>query len=565
MILALGCAQIFLRWDRLLFDILILTSLLALILPLWLTVICYSSRSLQRDQQTPKVFLGEPRLLATQVSHTRLGTGHYNYSVPHFLVGTPVGLQGRIGSVLSLDEGDIPTQTQTDRLSLSSRLGQYFSSKTWFTIHAHHHLAKGNDSLGLEGKLRNFLLSKGEDPDEWPYAYLVSMPQFLGYQRNLVCFWYLYSSSRELTAMVMEVNNYWGQRKIAFSRLVGESPLPTSSSSSSSSSSPEVTHRSVSGPTASSHHSHPRHQSYRGHWDKDMFISPFEKVEGSIALRFSDPLAPNARLHITIALLSVTGKPRLIGRVFCPEDHDSLAPRTASSWQLLRFLPYWTGVLVVTELLIMLRRYASAPKAPCNSSLCPSASASPSQLLTSHTSRKLETPFRRYLQHLVDHCSSPLRLEYIPVKSHHLKPVVTFTSPTATSASPTLTIQVLAPQFYTSILTYQDPILAFTEESRPSPLPSDPSSRRLRISDLSLLLTTLATSSPTGPPPHHPAPGSSTYQPPSSPTSEQEPQTNPPSWTDLSRARSPPQPRMNTALLFSRTSLRAGSPWACTR
>lgn len=177
------------------------------------------------------------------------------------------------------------------------------------------------------------------------------MPQFLGYQRNLVCIWYLYSASRELTAMIMEVNNYWGQRKIAFSRLTGETPLPAPPSATSSA----ETQSQSQAQSPCFYHSNPRHASYRGTWDKDMFISPFEKVEGSIALRFSDPLAPNTPLHITITLLSPSGKPRLIGRVFCPEDgdHDPLDPLAASYWRILRFLPYWTGVLVVTELLII--------------------------------------------------------------------------------------------------------------------------------------------------------------------------------------------------------------------
>lgn len=181
------------------------------------------------------------------------------------------------------------------------------------------------------------------------------MPQFLGYQRNLVCIWYLYSAERELTAMIMEVNNYWGQRKIAFSRLTGETLSAPSASPSASPSEISEISEIHSHSQSCFYHSNPRHAFYRGTWDKDMFISPFEKVEGSIALRFSDPLAPNASLHITITLLSPSGKPRLIGRVFCPDDgdHDPLDPLAASYWSILRFLPYWTGVLVVTELLII--------------------------------------------------------------------------------------------------------------------------------------------------------------------------------------------------------------------
>lgn len=312
------------------------------------------------------------------------------------------------------------------------------------------------------------------------------MPQFLGYQRNLVCIWYLYSASRELSAMIMEVNNYWGQRKIAFSRLTGETTLSAPAPSAPS-----------SAETHPFYHSNPRHASYRGTWDKDMFISPFEKVEGTIALRFSDPLGPNTPLHITITLLSPSGKPRLIGRVFCPDDgdHDPIDPLAASYWSILRFLPYWTGVLVVTELLIIyaaLRIRAkgapmfSMPEVRPNNH--PRDETDIERLVYIHIrtnksniSRNLEPAFRAYLKHLVESSQSPLTLHYIPSKSHVLEPE-TFTSSPKEANDTVLTIQVLTPSFYTSFPLYTDPLVAFATESKPSPVPSDPASRRLYIS-----------------------------------------------------------------------------------
>ncbi|KAL4784191.1 hypothetical protein BJX76DRAFT_231816 [Aspergillus varians] len=487
LILGLGCAQTAIRVQGVFSGTLALGAFLLLVLPLWLLYICCCPRPLLHtsDQHSRKAFLGQPRLLPTQVSHTRLGTGRYNYTVPHFLVGTPVGLQGHIGRVLSLDEPESRPHTAGPMQYLTPKL------ESWFTVHGHHHLAKGDDSIGLQGKLHQFLVSQGLDPHEWPAAYLVTMPQFLGYQRNLVCIWYLYSASRELSAMVMEVNNYWGQRKIAFSRLTGEAPLPPSSLSLSPT-------RIPSGQTSCQfYHSSPRHVTYRGSWDKDMFISPFEKVEGTIALKFSDPLAPNTPLHITITLLSPSGKPRLIGRVFSREEDDPLDPLTASSWSLLRFLPYWTGVLVVTELLIIAAALRIRSK---GAPLFSMPEVRPNNLPRDETKseRNLEPSFRAYLKHLVHTSPSPLTLEYIPSKSHHLNPE-TFTSPSISSnlpsSPPSLTIQVLTPQFYTSFPLYTDPLTAFTHESRPSPLPSDPSSRRLLISDPSLFFTVLSSSS----------------------------------------------------------------------
>lgn len=162
-VLALGCAQTAIRLGL---SSLTLAALLALALPVWLLYIC-CSRSLQtpHKQANRQIFLGQPRLLPTQVSHTRLGTGRYNYTVPHFLVGTPVGLQGHVGRVLSVDEPETRTQT--------SGLMQYLSPSlaSWFTVHAHHHLDKGNDARGLRGKLHDFLVSQVS-----PYPVFLTVP-----------------------------------------------------------------------------------------------------------------------------------------------------------------------------------------------------------------------------------------------------------------------------------------------------------------------------------------------------------------------------------------------------
>ncbi|KAL5338569.1 hypothetical protein BJX70DRAFT_194778 [Aspergillus crustosus] len=518
-ILAMGCAQAVCRLYGRLFGTVAIMLILSLIMPLWMLYIALSPRPLQRtpDKHSNNTFLGQPQLLPTQVSHTRLGTGRYNYTVPHFLVGTPVGLHGRIGNVLSLDEPEAQSQSQSQshgdsHQSRTQTAGpmQYLhpNLESWFTVHAHHHLHKGNDAVGLQGKLHQFLVSQGQDPSEWPHAYLVTMPQFLGYQRNLVCFWYLYSPARELTAMIMEVNNYWGQRKIAFSRLTGEAPLQVHPSPSQTT----EFHSEIVIPTGQSAcrfmHSNPRHLTYRGSWDKDMSISPFEKVEGSIALRFSDPLAANTPLQITITLLSPSGKPRLIGRVFCPQEQEPLNLLTASSWTLLRFLPYWTGVLVVTELLIIAAALRIRSRGAAFFAM-PEVRRMNLPRDETDIERSLEPAFRAYLKHLVESSPAPVKLVYIPSKSHTLE-AETFTSPSSSykstddpdpdadpDAEPkpqSITLQVLTPEFYTSFPLYKNSITAFETESRALRLESDPDSRRLLIDNEEAFFALLASS-----------------------------------------------------------------------
>ncbi|KAL4940870.1 hypothetical protein BDV06DRAFT_223674 [Aspergillus oleicola] len=507
-VLAIGCTQALIRVYGLFLGLFVLATALALALLLWLICICFSPRSLtlSQSQSEPTIkanvsangqkslLLGQPLLLPTQVSHTRLGPGHYNYTVPHFLVGVPVGLRGPLGGLLSIDEPSrcrLKTEGSSPSCTQSPGLVQYLSPNlgSWFTVHAHHHLEKGDEleGIGLGGKMRNYLVSQGENPYEYPHAYLLTMPQFLGYQRNLVCMWYLYSCDRELTAMIMEVNNYWGQRKIAFCKLKGEGPLLSSLSTK-----PDAGREDNDEVDFCSSRS--RFATYCGTWNKDMFISPFEKVGGVISLRVSDPLAlgPNADsipLQITITLLSPSGKPTVIGRVFNPEDgrHEPIDPLTASRWTLLKFLPYWTAVLVVTELMIVASALWIKSKGVKMYS-APEVKRGNFPREETGVERDLEGAFRSYLRHLVTSRNWPqgVGVEYIPSKSHYLRPE-TFASHNPTPTNPelpptTVTIQPLTPAFYTHFASHNDALIAFQEESRFVPVDSDPHSQRLYIS-----------------------------------------------------------------------------------
>ncbi|KAL4947943.1 hypothetical protein BDW69DRAFT_203903 [Aspergillus filifer] len=502
-VLAIGCAQIAVRVCGLLPGLLILTTAVALSIPIWLLYVCFSCRpftpSATKDGSSQRMSLGQPLLLPTQVSHTRLGPGHYNYTVPHFLIGVPIGLRGRLGGLLSIDEpnrcrldpeASSPSRTQSPGLWQYGIPSPKFGRQSWFTVHAHHHLEKGVGG-GLEGKMRHYLASQGENPDDYPHAYLLTMPQFLGYQRNLVCLWYLYNANRELSALITEVNNYWGQRKIAFCKLEGEGesavlPCP-----------PKAEKEKVGAESRSIYsNSTSKYATYRGTWNKDMFISPFEKVGGAISLRVSDPLAPIFNgspnpLQVTITLLSNIGKPTLIGRIFTPEDEDKghkpLDPVTVSSWSLFRFLPYWTAVLVITELMIIVSALWIKSQG-VKMYTAPEVNRRNFPREETKVERDLEGAFRAYLRHLVTSNPWPgnrnVKIEYIPSKSHHLQRE-TFSSPCDVEHPyplTTITIQPLTPSFYTSFPAYRDALTAFKEESRFKSVDADPHSRRLYIS-----------------------------------------------------------------------------------
>ena len=84
----------------------------------------------------------------------------------------------------------------------------------WFHVDPADYLSRGDGHLGLRGKLDAYLISQQMISAVYPYAYLVTAPRFCGYSFNPVSFWYLYSERKELTAMILEVNNTFDERRV---------------------------------------------------------------------------------------------------------------------------------------------------------------------------------------------------------------------------------------------------------------------------------------------------------------------------------------------------------------
>ena len=156
----------------------------------------------------------------------------------------------------------------------------------------------------------------------------------------------------------MEINNSYGEKKNAFCRLIREDQSrfkekklsqTLSTASGKGPRGPQTVRFISSAPTA---------KYYKGSWDKDIFASPFEKVEGWFNLRFMDPLSPTPEkggpLHSNMTLMSVEGKPKVSSRLF--SSGIPLDPLSASSWQLTMFvIPASIGRIVVEALRIRFR------------------------------------------------------------------------------------------------------------------------------------------------------------------------------------------------------------------
>ncbi|KAL8716710.1 MAG: hypothetical protein Q9225_005980 [Loekoesia sp. 1 TL-2023] len=170
-------------------------------------------------------------------------------------------------------------------------------------------------------------MSQDEDIKDYPYAYLVTAPRFLGYSFNPVSFWYLYNGNKELQAMILEVNNTFDERRMYFLK------------DSSSDKQVEDDYLVVRTPAK-----------FKNTWPKDFHVSPFNSRKGSYALSAQDPFSPQlantGKIDNTITLTSSKAHAKLIARIFSTQT--SIDPTALSYWARLRFIASWWWVGFVT-------------------------------------------------------------------------------------------------------------------------------------------------------------------------------------------------------------------------
>lgn len=148
--------------------------------------------------------------------------------------------------------------------------------------------------------------------------------------------------------MILEVNNSYGEKRNVFMHLIPENTLSEGKSCEMIST---VSGRGCSGTqTFEFMSSVPTAKYYKCSWDKDIFASPFERVEGSFNLRFVDPLDPSPAkggpLHNNMTLISTCGKPKVTSRLYsCAPPLD---PLLASSWEVAIFLMKWSFIIPIS-------------------------------------------------------------------------------------------------------------------------------------------------------------------------------------------------------------------------
>ncbi|QSZ36865.1 hypothetical protein DSL72_006748 [Monilinia vaccinii-corymbosi] len=316
--------------------------------------------------------------------------------------------------------------------------------RPWYVVDGDAYLERGRVPGGLEGKLKKFLHDQGIDHEDYPYAYLMTSSRFLGYQNNPVSVWNLYSRDRELTAVLLEVNNTFDERHTYF---VTSKDAEVSKIEETKGKAPRFTNT----------------------WSKEFYVSPFNARSGAYSISASDPFYPSLSgsnpLDLTLTLSS-TERPFLVARVF--SAGPAFDPSTMSISQKTQFLLLWWWVgfatfprtLVQASILFFKRSmpWVSRPE-PLKVTLSRHADTS---------QKTIEVLFRQYLHHLIETTEKALVLKYRP--GGLLDSTVEMMYSASAQLSPGLAkeieISVLTPIFYTQFIKYIDIVQALETESK---------------------------------------------------------------------------------------------------
>ncbi|KAF2169131.1 hypothetical protein M409DRAFT_64903 [Zasmidium cellare ATCC 36951] len=379
-----------------------------------------------REQSIEDAIL-PPLLITSRTTHSRLFPQKHSFSYSYLFAGVPVGLQGKVSNVLSVDS----------------------RTPAWFDVRSKDYLDRGNDSAGLGEKLKRYLHAQGVTDRDYAFAYFVTAPRFLSYSFNPVSFWYLYDSDTHLKYMILEVNNTFDERRMYLLKI--ESSKDASS---------DITDD-RSGESSNM-------LVFTDTWDKDFHVSPFNSRKGSYSLRAVDPLTAfqetgNVKIDNTIVLRSSKEHPKVVARVYSegtPKD-----PTTVTAFQLTKFILAWWWVGLATFPRIVWEARKLFFRRKLHVWFRPEVTNTSIGRPYSDDEKSLEEFLRSFLTDAVESAREPLRVIYEP--PHHDSGEIVLYSPGFTyeeAHSRTLTIKVLSPAFYSRFIHYAHAKEAFDRE-----------------------------------------------------------------------------------------------------
>lgn len=229
---------------------------------------------------------------------------------------------------------------------------------------------------------------QGLDPRDYPHAYLITAARFAGYNFNPVSLWYLYSPHKILSAVILEVNNTFDERR------------------------PYILLRDVT--DESRHTTHDQRLQITGTRVKDFHVSPFNSREGYYSVLTSDPLGPGMDgcrgIDVTITLNSSKGQPQLVASL--RSEGPAVDPAFLGPLSKLNFVArwFWVGFITLPRIfwqaaILLYRRNLdmwNKPE-PLLGTLGRHATS---------VEKSLELCFSKYLEFLVFRSEKPLSVKY---------------------------------------------------------------------------------------------------------------------------------------------------------
>jgi hypothetical protein len=158
--------------------------------------------------------------------------------------------------------------------------------------------------------------------------------------------------------LIFEVNNSFHERKIVFLRFKGATKKPEYQAI-----------LDTSAHTADGihfHHSESKHPRYMKLWKKDLFISPFNDVDGDFTTEVSDPCLPGLSaddaFYSNITLISPNGRRKMNGEV--RSLNDPIDPLNECGLSFAWFLARWACISTLSISRIHFQALLAFVKAP---------------------------------------------------------------------------------------------------------------------------------------------------------------------------------------------------------
>ncbi|KAI1053670.1 hypothetical protein LB507_007182 [Fusarium sp. FIESC RH6] len=368
-----------------------------------------------------------PRLIPSHTTHTRLFPRKHSFSYSQLSVGVPVDYSGNVNGFISNNEPSLLTQ-----------LRRLFRPDAWFYVNPTDHLRRQHSPRGLRGKLYSYLESEDLDPSQYPHAYLVTSPRFLGFGFSPVSFWFLYSPEKVLSAIVVEMHSIFGERHSYFTTRDFDVEVK------------HIQHEPSNDQGLQS-------AQVKAKVQKGFHVSPFNSRKGFYSILASDPLGPGSEfrgLDITLSLFSSKGHPKLVANLVSEKEAIDPCDMTVAQtvgvvlnwfWPVAATFPRFIKECAVLFYIHNLH-FWYRPE-PLKSSI---------GRLANDIEKSLEVVFRKYLRSLVERSPTPIVVRYIPSGDPQVSEQV-MRSPSETDMDEStneIKIKILTPVFYSRFVHY---------------------------------------------------------------------------------------------------------------